>query len=176
MKADINPCPNWEPRCTNAAMEAFGPVDEERMLSTAKGIHKLVCPQCGFEKEPERKLEFCPKDGSAMRFKQVPPGGPKPEFRVGLRRMQKQLAPGAELPTIGERETFRVLRVTSTEVVIAPLSTAKERPISVDQILSVYRRWLDNERSYTASDYTNLTVNSVYILRLIREFWDTQAE
>src|SRR5881628_572338 len=97
----------------------------------------LVCPQCGFEMESQRKLEFCPKDGSAMRSKQVLPSGPIPEFQVGLGKMQKQLAPGAELQTIGAREIFRVLRVTSNEIVIAPLSTMKERPISVDQIRSL---------------------------------------
>src|SRR5438093_727801 len=40
--------------------------------------------------------------------------------RKGLGRMQRQLAPGAEIQTIGGREIFSVLRVKSTEIVIAP--------------------------------------------------------
>ena len=134
----------------------------------------LVCPKCGFEKEaePGRKLEFCPADGSAMRIRQTPVHTSTAEFQFGLRKLQRELVPGSELKTIGERETFKVLKVSSMEVVIAPTSSMKERPIAMSEIEMIHRRWLANGRSYTSSDYQAHTVNSVYILRLVRDFWD----
>ncbi len=136
----------------------------------------LICPKCGFEKESARKLEFCPKDGSAMMPRLVRPVSSTPEFRIGLRKMQEKLVPEMELETIGGRETFRVLKVEPMRVVIAPTLSMKERPISVSEIEAIYQRWLESGRSYASSDYQSRTVNSVYILRFIKEFWDVQSE
>jgi hypothetical protein len=121
-----------------------------------------------FCKGIQRRLEFCPNDGTAMQLR----ARPLPEFELGLRRLLERLVPGTELQTIGGRETFRILSVTPGEIVIAPLSTLKERPIPVHEIEAIYRRWIAEGRDYTSSDYQSFTVNSVYILRFIREFWD----